>query len=99
MLAMYIGERRWVIYENILKNISNILKNLDYYRESASTNCLLKLSSISLSSILSNKRNSIFPPVLSSYIVILLELFSQSSKHILYILHQASSIKNRLISE
>ena len=30
MLAMYIGERRWVIYENILKNIANILKNLDY---------------------------------------------------------------------
>ena len=36
-----------------------------------------------------------FPPVLSSGIVILLELFSQRSNHILHSLHKGSSIKNR----
>ena len=49
--------------------------------------------------ILSNKCNNIFPPVLSSCIVTLLELFLQRSNHILHSLYHASSIKNRLISE
>ena len=44
--------------------------------------------------ILSTNCNNIFLPVLSSCIVILLELFSQRSNHNLHCLHKASKTKN-----